>query len=150
RRQRVQRTPGGELAGPLRGHLRADLAGGEQLPVVGERQLPRDVDLVAEPDRRDVRPRRRGDRRQGQPQRGQALARVHPAHAFGRLRYATSCSGLGPGITATSSQPSSPQLSRICLVAWTSSGTVAYSHFCMAAPYPPPAPVGAYVLDLGR
>src|SRR5690606_25938859 len=55
------------------------------------------------------------------------------AQAFGRLRYATSCSGLGPGITATSSQPSSPQLSSICLVAWTSSGTVAYSHFCMAS-----------------
>src|SRR5881398_525798 len=32
-------------------------------------------------------------------------------------------------MTATSSQPSSPQLSRICFVACTSSGTVAYSHF---------------------
>src|SRR2546430_9209112 len=36
-------------------------------------------------------------------------------------------SGLfGPGTTWTSSQPSSPQVSRICFVAWTSSGTVAY------------------------
>ena len=46
-------------------------------------------------------------------------------------------SGLGPGITETSSQPSSPQLSRICLVAWTSSGTVAYYHICMPAQYRP-------------
>src|SRR5688572_6284518 len=38
-----------------------------------------------------------------------------------------------PGTTCTSSQPSSPQLSRICLVAWTSTGTVTYSHFVMAA-----------------
>src|SRR5258705_6121486 len=36
-------------------------------------------------------------------------------------------------MTATSSQPSSPQLSRICLVACTSKGTVAYSHFCCMA-----------------
>src|SRR6266566_9560178 len=36
-------------------------------------------------------------------------------------------------MTATSSQPSSPQLSRICLVACTSNGTVAYSHFCCMA-----------------
>src|SRR5712691_4368573 len=36
-------------------------------------------------------------------------------------------------MTATSSQPSSPQLSRICLVACTSSGTVEYSHFCMGS-----------------
>src|SRR5215468_5547878 len=42
-----------------------------------------------------------------------------------------SCSVFGPGTTATSSHPSSPQLSRICLVACTSSGTVTYSHFCM-------------------
>ena len=28
-----------------------------------------------------------------------------------------------------------PQLSRICFVAWDSSGTVTYSHFCMAAAY---------------
>src|SRR5580698_7039231 len=42
-----------------------------------------------------------------------------------------SCSELGPGTTATSSQPSSPQLSSICLVACTSSGTVAYSHLGM-------------------
>src|SRR5581483_3419983 len=34
-------------------------------------------------------------------------------------------------MTVTSSHPSSPQLSRICLVACTSSGTVAYSHFGM-------------------
>src|SRR5215475_2087318 len=43
---------------------------------------------------------------------------------------------MGPGTTVTSSHPSCPQLSRICLVACTSSGTVAYSHFCMTAPYP--------------
>src|SRR5215470_20188667 len=47
--------------------------------------------------------------------------------------YATSCSGLGPGITATSSQPSSPQLSRICLVACTSRGTVTYSHLLIGS-----------------
>lgn len=34
-----------------------------------------------------------------------------------------------PGSTVTSSQPSSPQLSRIALVVWIISGTVAYSHF---------------------
>src|SRR5215469_5518680 len=38
-------------------------------------------------------------------------------------------------MTATSSQPSSPQPSRICLVACTSSGTVAYSHLDIAEPY---------------
>src|ERR1700731_613310 len=38
-------------------------------------------------------------------------------------------------MTATSSHPSSPQLSRICLVACTSSGTVAYSHFAMTERY---------------
>src|SRR5260370_21231546 len=38
-------------------------------------------------------------------------------------------------MTATSSPPSSPQLSRICLVACTSNGTVAYSHFGMDRPY---------------
>src|SRR3954453_5323881 len=38
-----------------------------------------------------------------------------------------------PGTTCTSSQPSSPMLSRICLVACTSSGTVMYSHFVIAA-----------------
>src|SRR4029453_2202867 len=38
--------------------------------------------------------------------------------------------------TATSSQPSSPQLSRICLVLWGSSGTVAYSQAVMALPPP--------------
>src|SRR2546430_16379843 len=52
-------------------------------------------------------------------------------------------SGLfGPGTTWTSSQPSSPQVSRICFVAWTSSGTVAYSHFVMRptlAAAPPPS-----------
>src|SRR5690606_40000720 len=36
-------------------------------------------------------------------------------------------------MTETSSHPSSPQLSRICFVACDSSGTVAYSHFVMAA-----------------
>src|SRR5699024_7106152 len=38
----------------------------------------------------------------------------------------------GPGTTCTSSQPSSPHWSRICLVAWTISGTVAYSQRVMA------------------
>src|SRR6266404_102509 len=38
-------------------------------------------------------------------------------------------------MTATSSHPSSPQLSRICLVACTSNGTVEYSHFGMDRPY---------------
>src|SRR4029077_9394211 len=52
---------------------------------------------------------------------------------FGRFMYATSCSELGPGITATSSQPSSPQLSRICLVACTSRGTVTYSHLVIGS-----------------
>src|SRR6202000_1336868 len=43
-----------------------------------------------------------------------------------------SCSPVGPGTTATSSQPRSPLLSRICLVACTSSGTVWYSHLVIA------------------
>src|SRR5690606_23654983 len=51
---------------------------------------------------------------------------------FGLLKYATRFSGLGPGTTWTSSQPSSPKLSRICLVLWISSGAVRYSHFVMA------------------
>src|SRR5690348_7030709 len=38
-----------------------------------------------------------------------------------------------PGTTCTSSQPSSPKLSRICLVACTRSGAVMYSHFVMLA-----------------
>src|SRR5262249_17310390 len=54
-----------------------------------------------------------------------------PAQDFGLLRYATCCSPLGFGSTVTSSQPSSPHWSRICLVAWIRSGTVAYSHFVM-------------------
>src|SRR3954454_3258690 len=37
-----------------------------------------------------------------------------------------------PGTTWTSSQPSAPKLSRICLVACTSSGAVMYSHLSMA------------------
>src|SRR3954451_3546443 len=41
-----------------------------------------------------------------------------------------------PGTICTSSHPSSPQLSRICLVAWTSRGTVTYSHFCIACILP--------------
>src|SRR5580704_8954206 len=43
-----------------------------------------------------------------------------------------SCSPVVPGTTATSSQPSSPLLARICLVAWTISGTLTYSHLVMA------------------
>ena len=38
-----------------------------------------------------------------------------------------------PGTTCTSSQPSSPKLSRICLVACTSTGAVMYSHLVMPA-----------------
>lgn len=34
-------------------------------------------------------------------------------------------------MTVTNSQPSSPQVSRICLVACDNSGTVAYSHLVM-------------------
>ncbi len=37
--------------------------------------------------------------------------------------------GSGAGITCTNSQPSLPQVSKICLVACESSGTVAYSNF---------------------
>src|ERR1700758_1909472 len=51
-----------------------------------------------------------------------------------------SCSPVGPGTTATSSQPSSPLLSRICLVACTSSGTVWYSHLVMALTLAPGSP----------
>src|SRR5579863_9699194 len=51
-----------------------------------------------------------------------------------------SCSPVGPGTTATSSQPSSPLLSRICLVACTSSGTVWYSHLVMALTLAPGGP----------
>src|SRR5699024_6477513 len=39
-------------------------------------------------------------------------------------------------MTVTSSQPSSPQVSRICFVAWLSSGTVAYSQMVMPPQYP--------------
>jgi hypothetical protein len=56
------------------------------------------------------------------------------SHDFGRLRYATSCSGFGPGMTVTNSHPSSPQLSRICFVACVRSGTVTYSQAFMRAP----------------
>src|SRR6516164_9690100 len=51
-----------------------------------------------------------------------------------------SCSLFGPGTTATSSHPSSPQLSRICLVACTSSGTVTYFHLVMALTLAPGRP----------
>src|SRR6201999_4679828 len=47
---------------------------------------------------------------------------------LGRFKYATCCSPVGPGSTDTSSQPSAPHWSRICLVACVSSGTVTYSH----------------------
>src|SRR6187402_815183 len=42
-----------------------------------------------------------------------------------------------PGTTCTSSQPSWPKLSRICLVACTSTGAVMYSHLVMWALYGP-------------
>src|SRR5690625_6304611 len=35
-------------------------------------------------------------------------------------------------MTVTSSHPSSPHWSKICLVAWISKGSVAYSHFCVS------------------
>src|SRR6476661_3223435 len=52
--------------------------------------------------------------------------------AFSRFRYATSPLPSGPVRTCTSSQPSSPHWSRICLVACTMSGTVAYPNFVMS------------------
>src|SRR3954464_10064249 len=61
---------------------------------------------------------------------------------FGRCRQGTTWSGVGPGTTWTSSQPSSPQVSRICLVAWTSSGTVAYSNFLVMGASVVPVPGG--------
>src|SRR4051794_4972878 len=47
---------------------------------------------------------------------------------IGRLKYATSCSGVAPASTVTSSQPSRPKLSRMALVLWINSGAVRYSH----------------------
>src|SRR5699024_7945376 len=44
-------------------------------------------------------------------------------------------SGRGAGTTETSSQPSWPQLSRICLVACESSATVWYSHLVIRLPH---------------
>ncbi len=81
-----------------------------------------------------------GDRRRppAAPSRPSSASRAYGSEppithrpAWGASGRRPGSPGSGPGTTATSSQPSSPQLSRICLVAWTSSGTVTYSHFCM-------------------
>ena len=124
------------------GHLGADLAGREQL-AVDHRELAGHVDVVARPHRRHVgaRPAARTVRQLktefGRAFNGSLMIRGSTARSRSLTRSsAASCTrpadpGSGPGTTATSSQPSSPQLSRICFVAWTSSGTVTYSHFCM-------------------
>src|SRR5699024_8261503 len=53
----------------------------------------------------------------------------------GRLKYATRFSGSIPGTICTSSQPSLPKLSRICLVECTRTGAVKYSHLVIVRPY---------------
>src|SRR5699024_1382077 len=53
----------------------------------------------------------------------------------GRLEYATRFSGSIPGTICTSSQPSLPKLSRICLVECTRTGAVKYSHLVIVRPY---------------
>src|SRR6185437_12431228 len=73
--------------------------------------------------RRDVGPQGLHHDRQLDAELFEPGRRAH----FGRFRYATCCSPVGPGSTETSSQPSAPHWSRICLVAWVNSGTVAYS-----------------------
>ena len=113
---------------------RADLPDGPQ-SAIHNRDLAGGIDQVAESHSRQIGRCRRNDRRQAQskiaePFRWQAHVTV-PEAGIGRLRYATRFSGLRPGITCTSSHPSCPQLSRICLVACTNSGTVTYSHLVM-------------------
>ena len=113
----------------------ADLADLEEL-AVDRRELARRVDVV----RRCAAPARR-------PRAARATAgNVRPSSAEPLLgRRQSGCSFDRPlqvgdqllGVRRrarrrTSSQPSPPQLSRICLVACTSSGTVAYSHLVMA------------------
>src|SRR5262249_47218990 len=103
----------------------ADLARARQLSAF-HRQLTHGVDQVAGSNRRHVSGQRRDDLRERDtelPEPGES------AHLYlGRFKYATCCSRVGPGRTDTSSQPSAPHWSRICLVACVSSGTVTYSH----------------------
>jgi len=133
-RQRIERRYPGTVDRVLDRDLCADLAGGTQ-GAIRDRDLAGGIDQVAESHGRHIGRRWRNDRRQAQskiakPFRWQAHVAV-PGAGIGRLRYATRFSGLRPGITCTSSHPSCPQLSRICLVACTNSGTVTYSHLVM-------------------
>src|SRR5690606_13018300 len=95
---------------------------------VHEGQLSGGVDVRTGAHRRDVGGHRRRHVRKGDPEVGQPL---RDGHAFARLKYATRFSGVGPGTTWTSSQPSAPKLSKIALVLWISSGAVRYSHVVM-------------------
>lgn len=71
--------------------------------------------------------------------RADQSATRHPSDepASGRLTNATSWSLAAPGTTVTNSQPSTPQLFRICCVAWVNRGKVAYSQVVMRSPYGP-------------
>src|SRR5829696_2816352 len=122
RGQCVEGTRARQCLALLRAHLGSDLPDARQLARL-HRYLSGRVDQVAGAHRRHIDARRRDDVGQLDFQLGEP---GRPAH-FGRLRYATCCSPVGPGSTETSSQPSSPHWSRICLVACVSSGTVAYS-----------------------
>src|SRR6202012_6138830 len=113
----------GQLVARFDGDVAADLAGLHQRSVL-HRQLARRVNPVAAAHRGDVGAQWLHDDRQVNSEFGEPGRRAH----FGRFRYATCCSPVGPGSTETSSHPSAPHWSRICLVAWVNSGTGAYSH----------------------
>src|SRR5271166_3154116 len=125
RRQCVERADPRHRLGVLRADLGADLAGPGQLSGL-HRQLPRGVDQVAGSYRRYIRGQWRNHRRKRDTKLPEPGGSSHLY--LGRFKYATCCSPVGPGSTETNSQPSAPHWSRICLVAWVSSGTVTYSH----------------------
>src|SRR6478672_11020964 len=133
RRDGVERADLGELCGLLRVDLAlamADLADRGEL-AGDHRQLAGGVDAAPVLQRRDVGRHGLGHVGDGHPQVLQPVLDCAHPQAFSRFRYATRPPPSGPVRTCTSSQPSSPHWSRICLVAWTMSGTVAYSHLLL-------------------
>src|SRR5882757_10690362 len=129
RRQRIEHADPRQRLSLFGADVDAHLAAPRQLAVL-DGHLTRGEDEVAGANRRNIGGQRRHHLWQCDTEFPEPGRRSHAAAPcyFGRFRYATCCSPVGPGSTATSSQPSAPHWSRICLVAWVSSGTVAYSH----------------------
>ena len=132
-----------ELLGALGGHQPvavADLARLREHPV-DHRHLPRDVDPRL-PSRTAGHVGRHRRRHSGTLSPSSASRAVDRTHRSGLrpLEVGHQACRSGIGSTCTSSQPSSPHWSRICLVACTINGTVAYSYFVMPVTLAPRRP----------